>query len=111
MKCIFLFLCKFLHAFYLMCLCGPKGGTGRPGVVNPDPDPGARLFQLRGTNELNTKATEMQARASSLNTNDVFLLRTDHLCYLWYGKVGALLWNCSMSCEKSNKITGKSAFV
>uniref|UniRef100_A0A8D3BUS1 Villin like n=1 Tax=Scophthalmus maximus TaxID=52904 RepID=A0A8D3BUS1_SCOMX len=60
-------------------------------VVNPDPDPGARLFQLRGTNELNTKATEMQARASSLNTNDVFLLRTDHLCYLWYGKVGRVM--------------------
>ena len=62
-----------------------KGGTGRPSVVNPDTD--ARLFQVRGTNELNTKATEVLARASSLNTNDVFLLRTDHICYLWYGKV------------------------
>uniref|UniRef100_A0A8C4HFB5 Villin-like n=1 Tax=Dicentrarchus labrax TaxID=13489 RepID=A0A8C4HFB5_DICLA len=61
-----------------------EGGTGRPGVVNPDG--GARLFQVRGTNELNTKATELQARASSLNTNDVFLLKTDQICYLWYGK-------------------------
>ncbi|XP_070708675.1 villin-1 isoform X1 [Pempheris klunzingeri] len=61
-----------------------EGGTGRPGVVNPDG--GARLFQVRGTNELNTKATEVQARASSLNTNDVFLLKTDQICYLWYGK-------------------------
>ncbi|XP_059183227.1 villin-1 [Centropristis striata] len=61
-----------------------EGGTGRPGVVNPDP--GARLFQVRGTNELNTKATEVLARASSLNTNDVFLLKTDNICYLWYGK-------------------------
>uniref|UniRef100_A0A665VF93 HP domain-containing protein n=1 Tax=Echeneis naucrates TaxID=173247 RepID=A0A665VF93_ECHNA len=60
------------------------GGTGRPGVVNPEA--GARLFQVRGTNELNTKATEVPARASSLNTNDVFLLKTDHVCYLWYGK-------------------------
>ncbi|XP_071341213.1 villin-1 isoform X2 [Trachinotus anak] len=61
-----------------------EGGTGRPGVVNPDP--GARLFQVRGTNELNSKATEVLARASSLNTNDVFLLKTDQICYLWYGK-------------------------
>ncbi|XP_038584655.1 villin-1 isoform X3 [Micropterus salmoides] len=61
-----------------------EGGTGRPGVVNPDR--GARLFQVRGTNELNTLATEVLARASSLNTNDVFLLKTDQICYLWYGK-------------------------
>ncbi|XP_040921286.1 villin-1 [Toxotes jaculatrix] len=61
-----------------------EGGTGRPGVVNPDTS--ARLFQVRGTNELNTKATEVLARASSLNTNDVFLLKTDQMCYLWYGK-------------------------
>uniref|UniRef100_A0A3P8TKD3 Villin like n=1 Tax=Amphiprion percula TaxID=161767 RepID=A0A3P8TKD3_AMPPE len=52
------------------------GGTGRPGVVNPNP--AARLFQVRGTSEMNTKATEVPSRASSLNTNDVFLLKTDH---------------------------------
>lgn len=62
-----------------------QGGTGRPGVVNPEP--GARLFQVRGTEELNTKATEVPARAASLNTNDVFLLKTEKTCYLWYGKV------------------------
>uniref|UniRef100_A0A3P8TK63 Villin like n=1 Tax=Amphiprion percula TaxID=161767 RepID=A0A3P8TK63_AMPPE len=61
-----------------------EGGTGRPGVVNPNP--AARLFQVRGTSEMNTKATEVPSRASSLNTNDVFLLKTDHKCYLWYGK-------------------------
>uniref|UniRef100_A0A3P8TSY3 Villin like n=1 Tax=Amphiprion percula TaxID=161767 RepID=A0A3P8TSY3_AMPPE len=58
-----------------------EGGTGRPGVVNPNP--AARLFQVRGTSEMNTKATEVPSRASSLNTNDVFLLKTDHKCYLW----------------------------
>ncbi|XP_039522879.1 advillin isoform X1 [Pimephales promelas] len=61
-----------------------EGGTGRAGVVNPDP--GARLFQVRGTHEMNTKATEVPARASSLNTNDVFLLKTPQTVYLWYGK-------------------------
>ncbi|XP_059390518.1 advillin-like isoform X1 [Carassius carassius] len=61
-----------------------EGGTGRPGVVNPDP--GARLFQVRGTHEMNTKATEVPTRASSLNTNDVFLLKTHQNIFLWYGK-------------------------
>uniref|UniRef100_A0A4W6DB93 Villin like n=1 Tax=Lates calcarifer TaxID=8187 RepID=A0A4W6DB93_LATCA len=74
-----------------------EGGTGRPGVVNPDP--GARLFQVRGTDELNTKATEVLARASSLNTNDVFLLKTDKTCYLWYGKVSAVSWSCITGCR------------
>uniref|UniRef100_A0A672GHD4 Villin-like n=1 Tax=Salarias fasciatus TaxID=181472 RepID=A0A672GHD4_SALFA len=45
-----------------------------------------QLFQVRGTTEFNTKATEVPGRASSLNSNDVFLLKTDRLCYLWYGK-------------------------
>nr|XP_057916314.1 villin-1 [Doryrhamphus excisus] len=61
-----------------------EGGTGRPGVANPVG--GVRLFQVRGTSEVNTKATEVQARAASLNTNDVFLLKAEHSCYLWYGK-------------------------
>ncbi|XP_056439823.1 villin-1 isoform X1 [Gadus chalcogrammus] len=61
-----------------------EGGTGRPGVAPPSTD--TRLFQVRGTSELNTKATEVPARASSLNTNDVFLLKTPATSYLWYGK-------------------------
>lgn len=61
-----------------------EGGTGRSGVKNSEN--GARLFQVKGTSELNTKATEVQARASSLNSNDVFLLKADSKCYLWYGK-------------------------
>ncbi|KAM3860692.1 advillin [Diretmus argenteus] len=73
-----------------------EGGTGRPGVVNPDR--GARLFQVRGTHELNTKATEVPARASSLNTNDVFLLKTDRMCYLWYGK----------GCSGDERVMGKA---
>uniref|UniRef100_A0A3P9HW53 Villin-like n=1 Tax=Oryzias latipes TaxID=8090 RepID=A0A3P9HW53_ORYLA len=61
-----------------------EGGTGRAGAANPESS--TRLFQVRGTNEMNTKATEVPARASSLNSNDVFLLKTDRVCYLWYGK-------------------------
>ncbi|XP_062841363.1 villin-1 [Trichomycterus rosablanca] len=61
-----------------------EGGTGKPGVVNPMP--GARLFQVKGSAEMNTKATEVPARASSLNSNDVFLLQTNNITYMWYGK-------------------------
>ncbi|XP_076617765.1 villin-1 isoform X2 [Chaetodon auriga] len=61
-----------------------EGGTGRAGAINLEKGP--RLFQVRGTDELNTKVTEVQARASSLNSNDVFLLKSNHICYLWYGK-------------------------
>ncbi|MBN3299062.1 VILI protein, partial [Amia calva] len=61
-----------------------EGGTGRGAVASPTPGP--RLFQIRGSNEFNTKAIEVAARASSLNTNDVFVLKTDLMCYLWFGK-------------------------
>lgn len=66
-----------------------QGGTSR--AQKSTPEPAIRLFQVRGTNEMNTKATEVPARASSLNSNDVFLLATNQVCYLWCGKV-RLLW-------------------
>ncbi|XP_007434638.1 villin-1 isoform X1 [Python bivittatus] len=61
-----------------------SGGTSRTG--NTDPEPSTRLFQVHGTNEYNTKALEVVPRASSLNSNDVFILKTQSCCYLWYGK-------------------------
>lgn len=45
-----------------------------------------RLFQVQGTNDFNTRATEVPPRSSSLNSNDVFVLKTEKCCYLWYGK-------------------------
>lgn len=62
-----------------------QGGTSRAQKITPEP--AIRLFQVRGTDEMNTKATEVPARASSLNSNDVFLLSTSQVCYLWCGKV------------------------
>uniref|UniRef100_A0AAR2LLF5 HP domain-containing protein n=1 Tax=Pygocentrus nattereri TaxID=42514 RepID=A0AAR2LLF5_PYGNA len=75
-----------------------EGGTGKPGIVNPDT--GAKLFQVRGTNEINTKTTEVPARASSLNSNDVFLLKTDQVTYMWYGK------GCSGDEREMGKVVG-----
>lgn len=61
-----------------------EGGTSRKGNVEPDPP--VRLFQIHGNDKSNTKAVEVSASASSLNTNDVFLLWTQAEHYLWYGK-------------------------
>ncbi|CAM4597710.1 villin-like protein isoform X1 [Lepidochelys kempii] len=61
-----------------------EGGTSR--TQNNEPEPMVRLFQVRGTDEINTKTIEVPARASSLNSNDVFLLTTSQVCYLWCGK-------------------------
>ncbi|KAM6398335.1 villin-1 [Pluvialis apricaria] len=60
------------------------GGTSRSG--SKEPTPSTRLFHVHGTNEYNTKAFEVPVRASSLNSNDVFVLKTPSCCYLWYGK-------------------------
>lgn len=64
-----------------------QGGTSR--TNNLEPVPSTRLFQVQGSNTNNTKALEVPARASFLNSNDVFILKTPSCCYLWYGKVCA----------------------
>ncbi|KAM8966405.1 villin-like protein isoform 2-T2 [Pelodytes ibericus] len=61
-----------------------EGGTSR--ADKKEPEPPVRLFQVRGTDEFNTKATEVPARSSSLNSNDVFVLKSESMCYLWCGK-------------------------
>ncbi|KAG9271627.1 villin-1 [Astyanax mexicanus] len=48
--------------------------------------PTVRLFHVHGSNEFNTRATEVPPRSASLNSNDVFVLSTPTCCYLWYGK-------------------------
>ncbi|XP_076119826.1 villin-1 [Alosa pseudoharengus] len=48
--------------------------------------PAMRLFHIHGSNEFNTSAIEVPARSSSLNSNDVFVLKTENCCYLWCGK-------------------------
>ncbi|TSK92916.1 Villin-1 [Bagarius yarrelli] len=47
---------------------------------------GPRLFHVYGSNQFNTRAVEVAARSSLLNSNDVFVLSTPNCCYLWYGK-------------------------
>ncbi|XP_035134394.2 villin-like protein isoform X6 [Callithrix jacchus] len=48
--------------------------------------PTTRLFHVQGSDSYSTKTVEVPARASSLNSNDIFLLVTAGVCYLWFGK-------------------------
>ena len=50
---------------------------------------GTRLFHVRGTNEFDTRAVQVEEKASSLNSNDCFVLETPACTYIWYGKVSA----------------------
>ncbi|XP_047202715.1 advillin [Girardinichthys multiradiatus] len=61
-----------------------EGGTSRSGCS--DPEPPVRLFQVRGSDQSNTKTIEVPALACSLNSNDVFLLKSQTGIYLWCGK-------------------------
>ncbi|XP_057702662.1 advillin [Corythoichthys intestinalis] len=61
-----------------------EGGSSRKGRVEPEPP--VRLFQVHGFEPSNTKAIEVPALASSLNSNDVFLLKCETGLYLWCGK-------------------------
>ncbi|KAM9443774.1 advillin [Clarias gariepinus] len=61
-----------------------EGGTSRKSAEVEEPP--VRFFQISGTDSFNTKAIEVPTVAASLNTNDVFLLKTQRAVYLWYGK-------------------------
>jgi len=47
---------------------------------------GTRLFQIRGTNDYNTRAIQVPEKAASLNSGDVFCLETPSNMFLWMGK-------------------------
>lgn len=47
---------------------------------------GTELYQVRGSAEGNSRAIQVPERASSLNSNDSFVLLTPKTCYIWFGK-------------------------
>ena len=46
-----------------------------------------KLYHVRGTNEFDTRAVQVEAKAASLNSNDCFVLLASSDTYIWYGKV------------------------
>ncbi|XP_059124850.1 villin-like protein [Peromyscus eremicus] len=61
-----------------------QGCAGNRGKRPPTSSP--RLFHVQGTDSHNTRTMEVQARASSLISSDIFFLVTTDICYLWFGK-------------------------
>jgi hypothetical protein len=47
---------------------------------------GTRLYQIRGTTPTNVRAIQVNERAASLNSGDVFYLDTPKGAYLWCGQ-------------------------
>ncbi|XP_018085003.1 gelsolin-like isoform X2 [Xenopus laevis] len=61
-----------------------KGGTSREGGQTKDAD--VRLFQVRSSSSGFSRAVEVDATASNLNSNDAFVLKTPSAAYLWVGQ-------------------------
>ncbi|XP_070764333.1 scinderin like a [Enoplosus armatus] len=60
------------------------GGTSRE---SGESKPGStRLFHIRQSSNKATRAVEVEPTASSLNTNDVFVLKSPESLFLWKGK-------------------------
>ncbi|KAG8003263.1 Gelsolin [Nibea albiflora] len=62
------------------------GGTCRTGGESKPAS--TRLFHIRLSSTKATRAVEVQPTASSLNTNDAFVLKTPDSLFLWKGKGG-----------------------
>ncbi|XP_064165456.1 gelsolin-like isoform X4 [Anguilla rostrata] len=61
-----------------------QGGTSRDGGQSAPPE--TRLFQVRSNSTGCTRAVEVDAVASNLNSNDAFVLVTPGGCFLWVGQ-------------------------
>ncbi|XP_023619951.1 LOW QUALITY PROTEIN: villin-like protein [Myotis lucifugus] len=61
-----------------------QGSTQHSGKGQPAP--ATRLFHVQGTDNYNSRTMEVPARASALNSSDIFLLDTASICYVWFGK-------------------------
>ncbi|XP_030063420.1 gelsolin isoform X1 [Microcaecilia unicolor] len=75
---------------HLMSMFGGKplvvyrGGTSREGGQTEPAE--MRLFQVRASSSGCTRAIELEATASNLNSNDVFVLKTPSAGYVWVGQ-------------------------
>ncbi|GCB69103.1 hypothetical protein scyTo_0005420 [Scyliorhinus torazame] len=61
-----------------------QGGTAREGGQTAPAD--NRLFQVRASTSGSTRAVEVEAAASNLNSNDAFVLKTPGSSFVWVGQ-------------------------
>ncbi|XP_033831952.1 gelsolin a isoform X2 [Periophthalmus magnuspinnatus] len=61
-----------------------RGGTSREGGQSAPAE--TRLFQVRSNSTGHTRAVEVEATSSNLNSNDAFVLAGPGGCFLWVGQ-------------------------
>lgn len=66
---------------------GHASGFRNVGDVDTYDTDGVALFHIRGTNALNTYGVQVAERASSLNSEDSFVLITPKKAFIWRGSV------------------------
>ena len=64
----------------------PSGFKNRKDKDSRDTD-SPRLFHVRGTDDINCRAVQVEGKSSSLNSNDCFILECPAGTFIWYGKV------------------------
>eukprot|EP00733_Pompholyxophrys_punicea_P002028 Pompholyxophrys_punicea_v1_NODE_1312_length_797_cov_15.516173.p1 type:complete len:124 gc:universal NODE_1312_length_797_cov_15.516173:196-567(+) len=84
------FLCLFKGKF-IIHRGGKASGFKNLNAKDEFDTSGTRLFHVKGTTELNTKATQVPLKAASLNSNDCFVLESPKTTWVWYGEVRAFL--------------------
>lgn len=67
---------------------------------------GVSLFHIKGSNEYNTRAVQVEEKASSLNSGDCFVLLTPDTMYIWEGE-GANSLEKQASESIANMMKGK----
>jgi len=82
-----------------------SGFKNKADVDSYDKD-GVSLFHVRGTNEINTRAVQVEEKSSSLNSNDAFVLLTPNTMYTWFGK-GANAGERKNATSIANVLKGK----
>ncbi|ESO84882.1 hypothetical protein LOTGIDRAFT_221805 [Lottia gigantea] len=56
------------------------------GINNVIEETPLKMFHIRGTNDVNTRAVQVPCRCASLNSNDVFVVHDDSKLFVWIGK-------------------------
>jgi villin 1/advillin len=69
---------------------------------------GVSLYHIRGTNEINTRAVQVEEKAASLNSSDCFVLLTPPTMFVWLGK-GANAEEAKVAKNIANVLKGKRA--
>lgn len=85
---------------------GVDSGFKNRQPTDSKPEPKTRLYHVRGTTEHNTRAVEVAAVTSSLNSNDVFIVLEETEIFIWMGK-GANLYERKCSMNVANILKGE----